>query len=200
MDLVVSGHELPCRAGGDRRLHRLRFIDFDEPWPEDYLAINPHRKVPSLIETSTEPAPDTVVYQSAAILLHLADRHPEAEPAPPPGTPPRALCYQWLFFMAEMLQPSYMMFYYPERHTTDPDGRGAVAAKGIEWIAELWGRSDRALENHTYLLGETFSICDLYMLTMALWNESDESFTPLTSFPKVARTVAKLKARLPCSA
>ena len=62
--------------------YELAFIDFDLPWPEDYLALNPNRKVPTLIDPE-----GGVTYQSAAILLHLADRHPGAKLAPAPATP-----------------------------------------------------------------------------------------------------------------
>ena len=43
--------------------YELAFIDFSEPWPEDYLKLNPHRKVPSLVDETGEvtlPAPSVV--------------------------------------------------------------------------------------------------------------------------------------------
>ncbi|MBT7615289.1 MAG: glutathione S-transferase, partial [Rhodospirillaceae bacterium] len=64
--------------------YELKFIDFDQPWPEDYLRLNPHRKVPTLVDDA-----GNITYQSTAILLHLADCHPEAGLAPAPGTPQR---------------------------------------------------------------------------------------------------------------
>lgn len=30
--------------------YELAFINFDKPWPQDYLALNPNRKVPTLVD------------------------------------------------------------------------------------------------------------------------------------------------------
>ncbi|NQV45395.1 MAG: glutathione S-transferase family protein [Rhodospirillales bacterium] len=190
--------------------YSLRFIDFDKPWPGDDLERNPNRKVPTLIDymtvkagTETDAPDDTVViYQSAAILLYLADNHPEARLIPATGTPERGYCYQWLFFMAEMLQPSYHMFYYPERHTSEGDSAShqAVETKALEWIDEIWRRIDRAIGNHegnsAYVLSSGFSVCDLYMLPMALWNGMDARFPTLDGYPNLSRALSNIKARL----
>lgn len=162
--------------------YELCHIDFDKPWPEDYLRLNPHRKVPTLVTPE-----GAVVYQAAAILLHLADRHPEAGLAPAPGSDPRGRLYQSLLFMAEMLQPSYHMHFYPERHTADPDGREAVDAKATEWLADLWGRIDAMLDPGPFLLGEAFSVADIYMLMLATWNQPHHR--SLRTWPNVWRAL-----------
>jgi len=47
-----------------------------EPSPPDwYLQLNPHGKIPTLIDRGGAEVDDTVVYPSAAILFYLADRH-----------------------------------------------------------------------------------------------------------------------------
>ena len=83
--------------------------------------------------------------------------------------------------------------FYPERFTADPAGAPAVDAKATEWIAEIRRRIDRMLDPGPYFLGESFSVCDLYLHTMARWTQPHHE--PLTSFPKVARTVALVEAR-----
>ena len=58
---------------------------FDQPGParDRLLAVNPLARIPTLV------APDgEVMTESAAIVLHLADLHPETGLAPPPGDPP----------------------------------------------------------------------------------------------------------------
>jgi len=164
----------------------LAFIDFDKPWPEDYLRLNPHRKVPTLVEDD-----GTVIYQGAAILLHLADRHPEAGLAPPPGE--RARLYQTLFFMAEMLQPSYHMNFYPERHTTDEACHASVDARATEWIADLWSRIDGMIGEGPFVLGAAFSVVDCYMAMLATWNQPHHK--SLRDFPNVWRALEAVCAR-----
>src|SRR5262245_12992895 len=56
-----------------------------------YLAMNPNGLIPVL-----EQGDGLVLYETAAILLHLADTHAGAGLAPPLGTPERAHFYKWL--------------------------------------------------------------------------------------------------------
>ncbi len=185
----------------------LRFIDFEKPWPVDDFALNPNQKVPTLVDRSPQqtgmkpthgPAGHTVViYQSAAILLYLADNHPESGLIPTLGSAARGHCYQWLFFMAEMLQPSYHMFYYPERHTTQDDAAShqAVQSRAIAWIDDIWQRLDRAVGKGAYFLGDEFSVCDLYMLPMASWNESDRQFASMDGYSNLSRILSNIRSR-----
>jgi len=176
--------------------YSLRFIDFEKPWPDEDLALNPNRKVPTLIDRLGGQG-NHVVYQSGAILMYLADKHPDAHLIPPTGSLERGACYQWMFFMAEMLQPCFHMFYYPERHTTGTtaDSRNAIEAKAIEWIEDLWGRIDAAIGNNQYFLGASLSVCDLYVLPMARWNDSDDRFPALRGYPNLSRIVSETRSR-----
>src|ERR1700744_3489635 len=59
-----------------------------EPLPRQPLG-----RVPAL-----ELDDGTMLFESAAILLALGDLHPESGLLPVPGSPQRALVYQWMFF------------------------------------------------------------------------------------------------------
>ncbi len=172
--------------------YALDYVDLEVPRSADFLKLNPQGKVPVLIDES-DPGEPQVIYQSAAVLLHLADKHPEAALAPAPGSAARGLCYQWLFFMAEVLQSAYMLHFYPERFTAEADQAAGVEANATELIANAWAMLDDALDPGPYLLGEAFSVCDLYMHTMALWNQPHHR--PLSEFPNVARALALVHAR-----
>ena len=54
----------------------------------DYLKLNPNGLIPVLVDG------DLVLYETAAICLHLADTHPQAALAPALGTPARAHFYK----------------------------------------------------------------------------------------------------------
>ena len=68
---------------------------------------------------------DLVLYETAAICLHLVDTHAHAGLAPPLGTPARALFYQWLVWLTNTLQATLIVYFYPERwaDTTRPPRR-----------------------------------------------------------------------------
>jgi glutathione S-transferase len=170
----------------------LHPIDRVSPRPAEFLALNPNGKVPTLIHERGD-GERLVLYQSGAILLYLADRHPEAALAPPPGSSGRGLCYQWLAFLGEMVQQSYMMGYYPERYTSDPDGTAAAAEKGAEWVRILMGQVERALDPSPYLLGADFSVCDLYLHTLSRWRPT--GYPAFDEFPNAARCAALVAAR-----
>lgn len=86
-------------------LHPLDFERAEQKSPA-YLALNPAGVVPTLVLDGQ------VLTEAAAIVLHLADLHPQAGLAPPPGTPARAAYYRWMFFCANTLQPAYRAWFY----------------------------------------------------------------------------------------
>ncbi|MEO7939753.1 MAG: glutathione S-transferase N-terminal domain-containing protein, partial [Burkholderiaceae bacterium] len=57
---------------------------------EAYRQLNPNGLVPTLVDG------ELVLYESAAICLHLCDTHPQAGLAPVPGSAERAHFYKWL--------------------------------------------------------------------------------------------------------
>ncbi len=103
--------------------------------------------------------------------MHLADRHPQAALAPSPDDPQRGLYYQWLAHLANTLQPAYLLYYHPERHTTNPDHAGEIQAKAKDELQAIWGRIDRALAAGPYLLGRRFSAADLYLHMLSTWQD-----------------------------
>ena len=82
--------------------HRLELVDLKAKAQRDpeYLKLNPLGRVPTLIVDGRP------VFESAALLMLLAERHPEAKLAPAAGTPERAAWYQWIVFMANSLMPA----------------------------------------------------------------------------------------------
>ena len=179
--------------------YALNFIKLGNPWPEEYKKLNPNLKVPTLLDhdysdTSNKPL---IIYQSAAILLYLHENHPQLNLIPESGTKLRAACYQQLFFMAETLQPAYMMFFYPHRYTRDDaDSKeiDAVAEKATETIHELWERLDNFVGANEFMLGDSISVCDLFMLPMAYWNRHSD-FKPLDNCKNIQRLLKTLHQR-----
>src|SRR5689334_10559721 len=73
----------------------LRLVDRERQAHKtpEYLRLNPNGLIPVLVDG------DLVLFESAAICLHLADRHPESRLAPPLGSPARAHFYKWLIHL-----------------------------------------------------------------------------------------------------
>ena len=129
-----------------------------------YLARNPLGRVPTLVDG------DLVLFESAAICLHLADRHPEARLAPRLATDERAHLYKWLMLLTNTVQPDHMAFFYPERYTTDSNGIDAVAAASEQRLSRTYAVIDEALRRDgPYLLGRDASVADFYLLMLIRW-------------------------------
>ena len=132
-----------------------------------YLALNPNGRVPVLADG------DLVLYESAAICLHLVDRHPQAGLAPPPGSDERAHFYKWLVWLTNTLQATLMVFFYPERWLTDGNDAGAAELKSCAEgrTGALLDLLEAELQRHggPWLLGVRYSAVDAYALMLCRW-------------------------------
>lgn len=148
--------------------HVLHPLDFDrrEQKSPAYLALNPAGVVPTLVLEGQ------VLTEAAAIVLHLADLHPQAGLAPPPGTPARAAYYQWMFFCANTLQPAYRAWFYPD----EPAGAeqvDAAQAQARQKLEAAWAQVNAHLQAHgPYLLGDTLSAADFLLTMLMRWSRN----------------------------
>lgn len=153
----------------------------------DYLRLNPHGRIPVLVDD------DLVLYESAAIMLHLADRHPEAGWSPALGSPQRAQLYKWLIYLTNTLQAEMMLWFYPQRFTDDLNGAPAVKAAMGRRIAAIFAHIAQELADRPYLLGDTASIADLYLFMLAYWGYG--LTPPALDLPALRQFAARIAAR-----
>ena len=142
-------------------------IDFEkeEHKSDEFLSVNPMGQIPALI------LPDgTLMTETAAMLLQIVDRHPEAKLAPPAGSAERARFLRWLFYLASNVYPTNLRFYYPDRHSTDPSAAEGIKAAAEADLDEQFKILDDALDPGPYLLGETFSAVDILLCMLIDWH------------------------------
>ena len=160
----------------------------DEQRREEYAAVNPHRKVPSLV---IDHGP--VLTESVAILLTLDDRHPERSLLPAGGTPARAQALRWLFFAATEIYPIVEINDYPERFATDPDQIDATRERAREIWRARWLVVESNVAGDPYLSSDGFSLTDIYLAVVSRWAQQ-EHWRP-AYVPKVERLAAAVAAR-----
>ena len=109
-----------------------------------YLKLNPNGLIPVLVDG------EFVLYETAAVCLHLADTHTKAGLAPALGTPERAHFYKWLAWLTNTLQAALIIFYYPERWVNEGNAAGAaeVKAHAEEKIGTMLDQKDAQLASH----------------------------------------------------
>ena len=176
-----------AEIGAEYELRELSLRN-DEQRGDEYAAVNPHCKVPSLVIDDGPP-----LTESVAILLTLDDRHPEAVLFPAKGTPARAQALRWLLFAATEIYPIVEINDYPERFATDPDQIDAMRERAREIWRARWLLVEANVAGDPYLSSEGFSLTDIYLAVVSRWAQQDE-WRP-ASLPKVERLTAAVAAR-----
>ena len=169
--------------------YRLELVDFHQRAQRSpaYLKLNPQGVVPTLL-IDGEP-----YGESAALLMMLADRHPEARLGPPPGSARHHQWYQWLVHHSTMLGASYRYWFYPPdlgaaEHPATV--RAALQAR----IEAVWARLDAQLAARgPYLLGEELSMPDLQLLMYLRWSRNMPR--PALEWPALKRFATLMRAR-----
>jgi glutathione S-transferase len=131
----------------------------------EYLKLNPNGLIPVLADG------DLVLYETAAICLHLLDTHPQAGLAPALGTPQRAHFYKWLAWLSNTLQPTLGIYFYPDRWADAPEAVKQVKAHAEARVGELLDQLDAHFARHggAWMMDEDFSALDLYALMLCRW-------------------------------
>lgn len=133
--------------------------------PEKLARINPLGQVPALT------LPDgTVMTESAAISLYLADKYPKAELAPAPNAPERAAYLRWLVYLATNIYMTDLRAYYPDRYTSDQNGGKCVKSAALARMAQEWDVYAAALGDKPFILGDKMCVADVYAAMLATWN------------------------------
>lgn len=135
-----------------------------------YLRLNPNGLIPVLTDGAL------VLYETAAIALHLCDTHPQAGLAPGVGSPERAHFYKWLMWLTNTLQATLTVYFYPERWVAAGNAEGAaqVRQQAHARVAALLGQLQDELERHggPWFAGSDYGALDAYVLTLCRWTRN----------------------------
>ena len=169
----------------------LKFVDRAQRAHKDpeYLALNPNGLIPVLTDS------DLVLYEAAAICLHLVDTHPQAGFAPALGTAARAHFYKWLVWLTNTLQATLIVYFYPERWADSPEAVMQVKAHAEAKIGVMLDQLDAELARHAgrWLLGPTFSAVDAYALMLCRWTRGLNR--PARDLPQLGPYLQRVLAR-----
>jgi glutathione S-transferase len=145
-----------------------------------YLQLNPNGTIPVYVEDGL------VLYESAAICLHLAETHPQAALAPVVPVD-RAHFHKWLMWLTNTLQATLMLYFYPERWVDEGNAEGAAQLKAHAEarVGAMLDILDAHLagQGGPWMLGAQYSLLDPYALVLGLWTRG---------FARPARSLAHL--------
>lgn len=164
-----------------------------------YLKLNPNGLIPVLVDG------ELVLYETAAVLMHLVDTHPTAGLAPSLGSAERAHFYKWMTWLTNTLQATLIHYFYPER-MVDEGQAGAAAqvkahaeAKAGECLAQLDAQLAAQLEvdaapGGPWLLGANHSALDPMAFMLCRWTRGFAS-RPAREYPHIGPYLQRVLAR-----
>jgi glutathione S-transferase len=142
-------------------------VRIDRAWTKsrEYLAIHPLGHVPAFTDG------DLTMFESAAIVSYLADKYPDKQLAPPPGTPERGLYYQWMFFVMATMEPPLVAVFNEQVKKPEPERDQKVIAAARARFTQILDVLDGALAGKEYILGDRFSAADIMIASALAWSK-----------------------------
>ncbi|QDE98871.1 glutathione S-transferase family protein [Myxococcus xanthus] len=122
-----------------------------------YLKVHPLGALPAIESDGGS------LFESAAIIMHLADKYPEKRLAPEVGSYERGEYYQWILFaMTEMEQPiitiaQHSLFLPEAERSVDAVARASKRFKAVASVL------DARMKGRDFILGNTFSGADVVL-------------------------------------
>lgn len=180
----MAVHWMLIELGVPFELELVDFASQAQKSPQ-YLARNPSGRVPTL-------EIDGVPYgESTALLMILAERHPESGFAPEPSEPDRAAYLELMVLLANNLLPAARAFFYPEDFPGAEDEVKDHARRRIETVfARL---DDRLSDGRNFILGSQLTAADFLITVACRW--SRKLPRPAETWPHLASYVSRMKQR-----
>jgi len=171
--------------------HDVVMVDLDngEQFKPHFLKINPHARVPTLIEG------DLVLHESAAITLYLCERFPQLDLVPASGSPTRAKFLQWMMYLTNTVQEEHLHYWHPDNYMESDGGRQEMKTMAETRLGNMWAHIDGAIASggHPYLLGDRCTAADIYLTMLTRWSRALAK--PPESYPHLKALADRVKAR-----
>ena len=146
----------------------------------DYYAINPKGYVPLL-----ELDDGTRLSEVAVILQYIADRKPGTH-APAFGSFERYRLMEWLNFISAELHKQFSPLWYPDTPDATKQALRARLAKRFDYLNPI-------LAKQPYLMGESFTVADIYLHTILNWSGALK--VDLSPWPALVQFQERIAAR-----
>ena len=183
---ALASHIALEEAGAAYETVRLDFGRTDQRKP-DYLAVNPKGRVPAL------GTPRGVLTETPAILAYIAQSHPAARLAPLDDAFAFARVQALNTYLCATVHVAHAHRMRGYRWADDPAAIAAMQRKVPQSVRESFELIERELPDAPWAMGDTYTICDPYLFTLAQWLETDG--VDRASLPKVRAHSDRVAAR-----
>jgi len=173
---ALASHIALEEAGAQYDAHRMDLKGGDQRKP-DYLAVNPKGRVPALVTDRG------VLTENPAILAFIAQSFPKAKLAPLDDPFAFAQVQSFNTYLCATVHVAHAHGLRGYRWANEQSSFDDMKRKVPESVGACYEIIERDMLKGPWVMGETYTICDPYLFTVAEWMESD-GLDP-KRFPKV---------------
>jgi glutathione S-transferase len=173
---ALASHIALEEAGAEYSTVKINFATSEQRSVE-YLAINPKGRVPSLVTDRG------ILTETPAMLAYIAQSFPKAKLAPLEDPFRFAEVQAFNSYLCSTVHVAHAHRMRGYRWVDDPAAIEAMKKKVPETVAACFELIESKMLRGPWVMGETYTICDPYLFTLAQWMEAD-GVDP-ARFPKV---------------
>lgn len=131
-----------------------------------FLETNPAGKVPVLDDDGT------IITESAAICMHIAEKYPQSRLLPPTGTLERSQCYKWIsYIITELDAPLWSIAKH--RFALPRERRVPAVIETAAWEFRMAVKVlAKGLGDRNYLVGDCLTVADIVAGHTLAWAKS----------------------------
>lgn len=173
-------------AGAAYELRRISFKAAEQQSPS-YVAINPKARVPALV------TPRGVLTETPAMLAFIAQSFPDARLAPLDDPFAFAEIQSFNSYLCSTVHVAHAHRMRGYRWTDDPAAIVALQKKVPQSVTACFEMIEHHMLRGPWVMGDTYTIADPYLFTLAQWVESDG--VDLARIPRVIEHRARMAER-----
>ena len=174
---ALASHITLAEAGADYATERIDFKVNQQNSP-DYLKINPKGRVPALVTDRG------ILTETPAMLAYIAQSFPQAGLAPLDDPFAFAQVQSFNSYLCATLHVAHAHKLRGARWATEENSFADMKRMIPKSVGACFALIERNMLRGPWVMGESYTICDPYLYTVALWLEGDG--VDLASLPKVA--------------
>ena len=183
---ALASHIALEEAGADYTTERLNFKANQQNSP-DYLAINPKGRVPSLVTDRG------TLTETPAMLAYIAQSFPQAKLAPLDDAFAFAQVQAFNSYLCSTVHVAHAHKLRGARWATEASSFADMKRMVPKTVGACVALIEQKMFRGPWVMGDTYTICDPYLFTIAQWLEGDS--VDIASTPKLADHFRRMTER-----
>ena len=183
---ALASHIALEEAGARYETVRLNFANADQTKPE-YLAVNPKGRVPALVTDRG------IITETPAILLYIAQTHPQAKLAPLDDHYALAKMQAFNSYLCSTVHVAHAHGRRGKRWADEASSHEDMLRKVPQTMTACYELIEHEMLAGPWVMGAEFSVADAYLHTISGWLQGDK--VDIARFPKVHDHFQRMAAR-----